>query len=80
MDYLNCQQLDQANQLIDDHLTEIVVGQETVELSAALGRVTAAEIRATEDLPGYSRSTVDGFAVRSEDSLAQLIRQQLFLR
>ena len=68
MDYLNCQQLDQANQLIDDHLTEIVVGQETVELSAALGRVTAAEIRATEDLPGYSRSTVDGFAVRSEDS------------
>ena len=42
MDYLNCQQLDQANQLIDDHLTEIVVGQETVELSAALGRVTAA--------------------------------------
>lgn len=68
MDYLNCLQLDQANQLIDAHLAEIIVGQETVELSAALGRVTAAEIRATEDLPGYSRSTVDGFAVRSEDS------------
>jgi molybdopterin molybdotransferase len=41
---------------------------ETVALGHAWGRVPAAEIRATEALPGFDRSSVDGFAVRAQDT------------
>jgi molybdopterin molybdotransferase len=41
---------------------------ETVPLCHAWGRVPAAEIRATEALPGFDRSSVDGFAVRARDT------------
>jgi molybdopterin molybdotransferase len=41
---------------------------ETVELAAALHRVPAARVRAPSALPGFVRSTVDGFAVRAADT------------
>jgi len=40
------------------------VGTESVALADACGRVAAEEICADEDLPGFPRSVVDGFAVR----------------
>ena len=43
------------------------LASETVPLSAALGRVLAADIVARELLPPFSRSTMDGFAVRAAD-------------
>lgn len=68
MDFLDCLELAQAEQLIDEHLPQGMVGEEEFELLAAVGRVTSRIVRAAEDLPGYARSTVDGFAIRSEDS------------
>jgi molybdopterin molybdotransferase len=41
---------------------------EDVELAAALGRVPAADIVAPDALPGFRRSTVDGYAVRAADT------------
>ncbi len=41
---------------------------ETVPLSAALRRVTAEPVRAPHPLPGFARSTVDGYAVRAADT------------
>ena len=41
---------------------------EPVALEAALGRVLAAEIVAPIDVPGFSRSDMDGFAVRAEST------------
>ncbi|NMH99343.1 molybdopterin molybdenumtransferase MoeA [Pseudonocardia sp. K10HN5] len=41
---------------------------ESVPLAAALHRVPAAEVRAPDPLPGFVRSTVDGFAVRAADT------------
>ncbi|MGH3245774.1 MAG: molybdopterin molybdotransferase MoeA [Trebonia sp.] len=41
---------------------------ESVPLAAALHRVPAAEITAPSPLPGFVRSTVDGFAVRAADT------------
>src|SRR5207244_8325640 len=41
---------------------------ETVPLAAALGRVLASDIVAPIDVPGFDRSNVDGFAVRSADT------------
>ena len=41
---------------------------ETVGLSAAIGRVLAEDIAATEYVPDFDRSTVDGYAVRARDT------------
>lgn len=45
-----------------------VVGPEMVPLSLAAGRVLAAAVVAAEDVPGFNRSTVDGYAVRASDT------------
>jgi molybdopterin molybdotransferase len=41
------------------------VATETVGLAEATGRVLAEEVRAGADLPGFARSTVDGYAVQA---------------
>jgi molybdopterin molybdotransferase len=41
---------------------------EIVPLAEALGRVNAADLFATETLPAFARSTMDGYAVRSADT------------
>lgn len=45
-----------------------VAGTETVALSGAMGRVLAADIAAEEFVPGFDRSTMDGYAVRARDT------------
>lgn len=47
---------------------ETVAGVETVSLAAAMGRVLAEDIAATEYVPDFNRSTVDGYAVRARDT------------
>jgi molybdopterin molybdotransferase len=41
---------------------------EMVPLEAATGRVLAARISAREDIPAFARATMDGFAVRAQDT------------
>jgi molybdopterin molybdotransferase len=41
---------------------------EAVPLAAARGRVPAEQVRAPHDLPGFAKSTVDGYAVRAADT------------
>ncbi len=41
---------------------------ETIPLRACVGRVLAQEVTAPEQLPPFSRSTMDGFAVRARDT------------
>ena len=43
-------------------------GDEPVSLEQASGRVLAADVVAGEFIPGFDRSTVDGYAVRSADT------------
>ena len=45
-----------------------VAGVEIVSLTAAMGRVLAEDVAATEYVPDFDRSTVDGFAVRARDT------------
>jgi molybdopterin molybdotransferase len=58
---------------IDDAVTaitarfSIVDGVESVALLDADGRVLAEDLRATLDLPPFTNSAVDGYAVRSQD-------------
>ncbi len=41
---------------------------ETIDSRGAAGRVLAEDVRAPDDLPGFARATVDGFAVRAADT------------
>ena len=43
-------------------------GEETVLREDALGRVPASPVLSGADLPGFARSTVDGYAVRAADT------------
>ncbi len=45
-------------------------GTEEIRLEAALGRVSSETIKAVCDVPGERRSRLDGYALRSRDSLA----------
>src|SRR5215469_16038814 len=51
------------------HLDLRPLGAEAVPLSEALGRVLASAIVAEVDVPGFDRSSVDGFAVRAADTV-----------
>jgi putative molybdopterin biosynthesis protein len=44
------------------------LGDETIDLSRALGRLLAEDVRAPVDVPGFDRSNMDGFAVRAADT------------
>jgi len=44
-------------------------GEEEVPLGEALHRVLARDIVAREDIPGFARTTVDGYAVRAADTV-----------
>ncbi|MFC1535006.1 gephyrin-like molybdotransferase Glp [Thermodesulfobacteriota bacterium] len=44
------------------------IGEEEVSLEDALGRVLSKDIKSSENLPGFYRSTMDGYAVRARDT------------
>ncbi len=68
MDFFNCITLSEAQLLVKSKLSDLTVGSSQVALPEALGRIAAENIVCGEDLPPFSRSTVDGFAVRSTDT------------
>lgn len=68
MEFFQYMPLSQARDRVAASLAGLAAGSETVDLPEALGRVAAADITAGEDLPPFSRSSVDGFAVRSADT------------
>ena len=43
-------------------------GEEEALLDLAFGRVLSRDVVSPEDLPGFSRSTMDGYAVRAKDT------------
>jgi len=59
--------LDEARQLIAD-ACKTIERTERVPLLDANGRVAAADVQSTRDVPPFSRAGMDGFAVRAEDT------------
>jgi molybdopterin molybdotransferase len=57
-----------VRELLKEHVKTIRLKTEEVDLNSAFGRVLAENIISTEDIPGFNRSTVDGFAVMAEDT------------
>lgn len=52
----------------------------TMPVTAALGRVLAADVVAPISLPGFDNSAMDGFAVRAADVAAATPAQPVHLR
>jgi|Deesub1362A_J573_1020465.scaffolds.fasta_scaffold00027_159 molybdopterin molybdotransferase len=58
----------QALRLILENLSSDSLPEEKVRLEDSYGRVLSKDVVSPEDLPDFSRSTVDGFAVCSSDT------------
>jgi putative molybdopterin biosynthesis protein len=67
--FLDVVDRDTATARFHRHLDLRPLGVETVPLSQALGRVLARMVVADVDVPGFDRSSVDGFAVRADDTV-----------
>jgi len=59
---------DEAETRFRQHLKLSPLGEEVVPVAKALGRVLSRDIVSSVDVPGFDRSRVDGFAVRSADT------------
>jgi putative molybdopterin biosynthesis protein len=67
--FLDVVDRDTATARFHRHLKLRPLGAETVPLSQALGRVLARAVIADVDVPGFDRASVDGFAVRADDTV-----------
>ena len=56
------------------------VKRRRVPLEEALGGILAEDVYAKEPVPGFDRSTVDGYAVRSADTAGASDSVPVFLR
>ncbi|QGG47012.1 molybdopterin molybdotransferase MoeA [Heliorestis convoluta] len=68
MEFFQAISFEKAKESIIHSLRHIRADQEKVDLPQALHRIAATHVIAQENLPPFSRSTVDGFAVRSADT------------
>ena len=66
--FLHVVDRDEAHRRFRDALGELQQVVEQTPLDQALGRVLAADIHATIDVPGFDRSNFDGFAVVAPDT------------
>lgn len=68
MELLHVYSLEGARELLLEHTAAAPFGTERLGLAEAAGRVLAEDVTAAADIPAFARSTVDGYAVRSDDT------------
>jgi len=66
--FLSVKTAEETHRIFREAVQPGPVGDESVPLSEALGRVLAQTIVSRVDVPFFDRSNVDGFAVRAEDT------------
>jgi len=67
LDLFRAHTIEHALAALREHIIP-VSETETVGLRQAFGRVLAENVRAPDDVPGFDRATMDGFAVRAQDT------------
>lgn len=70
MELLQVDTLAQAREKLLHHAAGWVIQSQTLPFAQALGRTLAQDIYANEAVPGFPRSTVDGYAVLAADTAA----------
>jgi len=58
----------EAEEIIFDTFGQIKMNTEDVEILSSVGRILATDIVSTENVPSFNRSTVDGFAVKAQNT------------
>ena len=66
--------------LLDALPEDAALGAETIPTQQALGRILAVDLRAPHALPPFSRSSVDGYAVRAADTYGASASLPAYLR
>lgn len=66
--FLDVMERDEAEARFRRHLDLAPLGEERVALGEALGRMLARDVVAEIDVPGFDRSSVDGFALIAADT------------
>ena len=64
----NVKSVDEVIKIINDNFEDYNVENEEIDILEAVNRVTAENFIAHEDIPGFNRSSVDGYAVISSDT------------
>jgi molybdenum cofactor synthesis domain-containing protein len=59
---------DEAKKKIDDQFKPVFLGEEEAVLLEVFNRVLNEDVVSTLDIPPFNRSTVDGYAVKAEDT------------
>ena len=72
--------LEEAIQITRRVAKNASLSSEWKSISSCCGRFLANDVRATEDLPAFDRSAVDGFAVVSRDTFGASVAQPALLR
>lgn len=68
MKLLNVDTLEEARKKLAEAVKGKMPGQEQVDFRESLGRVLAEDIKSEDNVPGFGKSTVDGYAVKSSDT------------
>jgi molybdenum cofactor synthesis domain-containing protein len=71
---------DEAKNAINNHFKPVQLGEEDVALLEAYNRVLKENIVSKLDIPPFNRSTVDGYAVNSEDTFGADENQPVALK
>jgi molybdenum cofactor synthesis domain-containing protein len=62
------QTFEEAKKTIDEHFKPVFLGEEEAVLLEAYNRVLNEDVVSTIDIPSFNRSTMDGYAVKAEDT------------
>ncbi len=72
--------LEEALFLLFSHIPFRSLSPEVISIEESYGRVLYEDIFSPEDLPGFERSTVDGFAVRASDTFGAKELSPVYLK
>jgi putative molybdopterin biosynthesis protein len=78
--FLTVMSADEARARFESALALAPLGVEQVDLGDSLGRVLAEDVVSTIDVPGFDRGSLDGFALRSEDTIGATEERPVRLR
>ena len=67
-EFLNLLSVDMALGKIESYLNEILLSEEIIRTENGLGRILSKGMISNENIPAFTRSTVDGYAVKSKDT------------
>ncbi|SHH16992.1 molybdopterin molybdotransferase MoeA [Tepidibacter thalassicus] len=68
MDFFNVVSVDEVKKILKENFNNLCIGLEEVSILDCLDRILGEDIISDINVPEFSRSTVDGYAIKSSDS------------